>query len=588
MSDLYNERLNNERGDFSKYSDTDVPFSDIPKKSIYAPETDFSHELLVSIEKTGPEVNISPQTAQSVSNSSLSFNILFNNENSIVDRHIPLQLNLVISGTGPAPGAGNLLQQNQGLFGLRSWPLAHCMSNINLQINDATFSCQPQQYIHALQHAYMGQDDNNTWLSTFPSLPDNYQTYAQAVGAANNPLNGYTSSSYWANGRGAFPYTVLTNTTTAFSIQYTITEPLLVSPLLLNPKNRQNGLANMNNLSIIIAFSSLLRAFCYNETTANPLTTLTASISGTPQLLIKQISASRDEPVPRFLNIPFETICPYPTQYNQSVASGVTYEFSSINAIQLNQVPKKMYIWAGYSQSNYDSITVPGGGYSITDSYSELLSLSVTFNNKTGILSSATEQDLYLITKKNGVNISWPQWTGTGANAVGASAVGLGSVLCLKFDEDIGLPDDLAPSVSEKFNFQLLNARFKNINPAAITPILNVVFCYEGALTITQGKCYQFSPMLTKIDALNAPTFKRMSYTAVHDMMGGDFISGAKRFISQAAPVFKKVREAFTPVIQSLVPQYSNQIGQISKAFEQVGLGGRYIHGPRMRKSRRN
>lgn len=570
--------------DFGRVQESDVDFPNIPKKTIYAPETDFSKELLVMIQKTGSDVNISPQTAQSSSNSNLSFNVIFNNETSIIDRHIPLQLNLIISGTGPAPLAGNLLLQNQGIFALRSWPLAHCMTDINIKVNDQSFSTQPQQFIQALQHAYIGQDDNNLWLSTFPSLPDNYQTYAQGLGANNNPLNGYESSSYWANARGTFPYTVLVNTPTAFSIQYTITEPLIVPPLLINPKNRENGFGNLSQLLINIQFSSLLRAFSYDEVNGNPLTTLTATITGTPQLLIKQITPSREEPMPMYLNLSYDVITTYPTQFNQTVLPGAIYEYSSINAIQLNQVPKKIYIWSGYSQSNYDSTVVPGGGYSICDSFSELLSLSITFNNKTGILSSATEQDLFLLSKKNGINVSWPQWTGAGANNPNSPTIGLGSVLCLKFDEDIGLPDDLAPSVSEKFNFQLLNSRFRNINPNTITPTLYVTFCYDGAMTLTEGRCYQFSPMLTKQDAINAPIYERAQYSSVHDMMGGDFYSGVKRFFNNAAPVVRKIREAFTPVLQSFLPQYSSQIGQVSKGLEQVGLGGRYTNSSQMRR----
>ncbi len=200
-ADIYNDRMNNdriynERERLPQVDEVDMPYLDIPKKTVFAPETDFSHPLLAMIQKTGNDINVSPQTAQSYSNSNISFNIIFNNEQSVIDRHIPLQLNLVISGTGPAPVSGNLLQQNQGLFALRSWPLAHCMNALSMRINDQSFSVVPQLFIHGLQHTYIGQDDANLWLSTFPSLPDNYQTYDQGLGANNNPLNGYESSSY--------------------------------------------------------------------------------------------------------------------------------------------------------------------------------------------------------------------------------------------------------------------------------------------------------------------------------------------------------------------------------------------------------
>jgi hypothetical protein len=551
-----------------------------PKRVVFDPTTDFSHNHLIAIQKIGSQVAVAPQTAQSYSNSNIAFNIFINSLESVVDRHIPLQLTLQVSGTGPAPAVGTLLQENQGIWGLRSWPLAQCMTALSLQINNQTFSTQPSLFIKGLQHAYIFQDDINSYLSTSPTLADCFQTYDQGLGRANNPLNSYGNASYWENPRGAFPYTVVVNTPTAWTINFLITEPLLCSPLLISGKTRANGFGSLSQLTINIQLGSLLRAFSYNNISGNALSTLTATIIGTPQVLITQITPNVSEKIPEFLSIPFENVTPYPTQFNAPVSTNSIYTFSSINTIQLNQVPRKVYIWSAQSDSFYSSSSAPFGSY-LTDAFSELLSLSITFNNLTGILSSATEQDLYNMTVKNGVHLSWPQWQGTVGSG---TTVATGSILCLDFAENIGLPEDLAPGVSEKFNFQIVNAVFRNCSPNTITPTMNVIFCYDGILTLNGTVAYSISPLLTTQDVLAAPTFERMAYKEIRDMYGGDFFSGVKRVFSKVAPIIRGIRGIATPLAMAAFPEYSQQIGTANSALASLGLGGRRTNPVEMRK----
>jgi hypothetical protein len=310
------------------------------------------------------------------------------------------------------------------------------------------------------------------------------------------------------------------------------------------------------------------------------LTTLTATIIGTPQVLITQITPNVSEKIPEFLSLPFENVTPYPTQFNAPVLSNAVYTYSSINTIQLNQVPRKVYIWSAISDNAYSSVSAPFGSY-VTDAFSELQSLSITFNNLTGILSSATEQDLYNMTVKNGVHLSWPQWQGTVGSG---STTATGSILCLDFAENIGLPEDLAPGVSEKFNFQIVNAVFRNCSPNTITPTLNVVFCYDGILTLNGTVAYSISPLLTSQEVLAAPTFERMAYKEIKDMYGGDFFSGVKRVFEKVAPFVRGIRQFAAPIAQAAFPGYAGPIGMASNALQSVGLGGRYTNPVEMRR----
>ena len=64
-------------------------------------------------------------------------------------------------------------------------------------------------------------------------------------------------------------------------------------------------------------------------------------------------------------------------------------------------------------------------------------------------MSSASKQDLYKMSVKNGCNMSWQQWAGDAVQTLsnGASFGTVGSVLAIDFGDDIGLDSTLAPGI---------------------------------------------------------------------------------------------------------------------------------------------
>ena len=84
--------------------------------------------------------------------------------------------------------------------------------------------------------------------------------------------------------------------------------------------------------------------------------------------------------------------------------------------------------------------------YNDTDSFMAIEGISINFNNSSGLGSSFTQQDLYKITAKNGINQSWLEFTGKANGAMTAGAIThvptTGSVLCLGFGTDIQLNED--------------------------------------------------------------------------------------------------------------------------------------------------
>ena len=129
------------------------------------------------------------------------------------------------------------------------------------------------------------------------------------------------------------------------------------------------------------------------------------------------------------------------------------------------------------------------------DCFLPINSVSIQFNNQAGILSSATQQDLYQMAVKSGSNQSWYEFYGkanTSSSTLGATNVHTsGSILCLEFGRDIQLPEDFYASGSlGNFNLQVqlnvLNNTENNIdntNPYEIVLITmnsGVFVCERG------------------------------------------------------------------------------------------------------------
>jgi len=183
----------------------------------------------------------------------------------------------------------------------------------------------------------------------------------------------------------------------------------------------------------------------WSHAAGTTLTSVTVDLvtgPGSPTMLFNYITPSSLQPIPpRGVVYPYYTINRFPTDSLAPIASGAAQTLDSAN-IQLQSIPKRMYILARRKNSNETFLT--------TDTFFAIEGISVNWNNNSGLLSSATQQDLYRVSVRNGCNYSWPQWAGRTVDlGPGNPQRGLtGSVLCLEFGRDIGL----GPMECPKFN----------------------------------------------------------------------------------------------------------------------------------------
>jgi hypothetical protein len=397
-------------------------------------------------------------------------------------------------------------------------------------------------------HYNTDTDTKQIDYSMTPSYQDSYQVYSEGHLAINSPLANYADYNAGSQmPRGGFPYYVVanpvgdgTNTRTSI-IDIAFCEPLYLSPMYFGQGNAP-GFYNVVTYDANITFISQAanRFWSHDPTLAGSFASTSFTFGGVnggptsplfggtqPLLMFNYITPQETQIIPHNMPITYSyfDIIRFPTDFS-SVPAGVTQQYSS-NNIQLNSVPRRMYIYM--RQRNSDLFASANN----TDTFFAINNISLQFQNKSGLLASANALQLYQMCVKNHCKQSFTEWCGgpVFSGILNAGQVGtVGGVVCIEFATDIGLDSLQAPGVLSQSQLQL-TLTAKNVSSVAIQPTLYIVCVLEGSFTIQSiGQCSTNIGVITPTDILDCNQSKWVNYQDVQRVNGGDFFSGLKDF----------------------------------------------------------
>ena len=460
----------------------------------------------------GSSVTYTTYNASSSSSSSITFNNNIQSE-AFLNRRILLRVPITVSMGGVDPGQ-KLFQS--GKEGLRQYPICSAIDTMTVNINGHPAAINLGDVVHPFQlYTNKANEVNNRALSTTATMRDYYQDPNDGVNSVKNPLSVYSDNSYEPT-RGSFPYTITTNTNTAFVADYELTVPIMVSPLQFDESDDKDGLLFVNNLKINISLKTDLFARMWQRTSsANPITSSSITI-GTPSILVKNVSYPPTFIPPEYAVYNFMKVITFNTDTSTSFAPGATHSITS-DAYQISTIPYKILIWVRRKDNDYDVTS--------SNSYFSMRGINIKFNNEVGILSSASEQDLYNISKNNGLDVSFQDWHGESRSNSGgtASYTGLlGSVMCIEPGHDIALKHGQAPGTGGRFNLQF-TVTCKNIHPTeTITPSIYVATIDKGTwINHKNLRCSSQISAFTHEEVITAPRSSMIKRHKKKNMYGG-------------------------------------------------------------------
>lgn len=453
--------------------------------------------------------------AISQSASTITYNVQVPSMSTVIDRNVFQKSTITLKVVCTEVPAGQFAMDYGMTDSLQAFPLNSLVTTQTATINNTSVTTNLQDILPQILRMY-SKETLERYNSLTPCYPDKlFSNYVDAVGSNSNPMAGLNNCGYDVDcmPRGAFPVTltvdhyiagVLTdnelestseNDTWEIFVQFTVVEPILgLSPFIHSDNNDSAGFLGINNLG-----ASCKRVF----SSSNPyITSISVNNVVGSELLLKFLSLQPEQ----YGKIQPRNVVNYTDLsryiYNQNVAlaatpantevgAGYSYNFSNI---QLNQVPDLMIIACRIpmAQQNWNDPSF----------FLTINNVSINFNNSSGILSSANQQQLYLMSVKNGSSQSFYEFAGSAINNDNATGAGayvatLGSLLVLNPAMDFGLPSMYTASSSGQFNFQM-TINVSNQTPNSITPELVLMTVNSGLFVTENGTSQIYTGVLTR------------------------------------------------------------------------------------------
>ncbi len=449
----------------------------------------------------------------------MNFNIQVPSQNTIVSRAVRLNATLQIDITNFADAnARQAFEANYGsTWSFCAYPIHQAITNASVQLNDNSVSIQMNEWIAPLIHLL--SEDEHICNSHTPTLPDKYGDYTIVDTFDNNPLGRYNNMTGRLHGRGSFPVEFSAPIATTLRISFKVSEYLMFSPFLYGDYENQ-GFYGLNNMVFNFVLSNGLNPSLIRGTlpvNAPPLVPVAISnfqiTNADMTFCFLTNHPSQALPSPRNV-VPYRNIN-VNIQSGVSVNAGQTLQQES-QSFQLNSVPDKVWIFARPQSADRN--------VAYADSVLGIENVSISFNNNQGLLSSTRPEELWFMSKENGMHLDWNEWRGI-ATALGVvpplNQVLTGSWLCLQFGKDIAIADDFyAPSSIGQFNFQY-SITLKNNTAGNLTNYqLYTIFSYNGVLVNDRGNTIVYQSLFSKEDILNISTRPPMSHRRLERMMG--------------------------------------------------------------------
>jgi hypothetical protein len=531
--------------------------------------------------------------SQQFSQSNFNINCVFNSTSLIDTSTAVLQASFQLTFTGVAGDGVNLLQMkgaptapgvSAGLTNNdapRAYPLASVLSTLSVQFENTSVNSQINRYWPAISRFYNPKESQD--LYQCPAMIDNSQDYDDNPSqSAIDPLGSFSGNSTQQSRGGWSDMIILQNDPTIAVVQFTTYEPIYISPFVFGANRREMNqampLSNMNTLIINGTFSGnngslnnnispLSRIWSHRtNATTSTFTGINVQVLGVSANL-SYYQAPITYPLPRDISWPFYEYVPVQTAQNFPIPLGGSSQIS-FNTQTLTSVPRSVFVWVAL-QDQFKS-------YLTTDSAIRIDSVKIIFNGQDGILSSATPQQLYNMSRANGLVDNYSDFRTRS-----------GSFLCLTFGQDIPFNSaDLAVGVNGNFDFSMVVDCTNISKTNNLLVSLNVVFQYEGMLQAVGNQFSQTTGVLTRNNVIDLQkeanaTNNFVTFNPEEQLNGGSFLRKAWNVLKAPARLLlQTLPQTRGPYLATrLACQASGNRGPICDFVNGRGLDGGEFEG---------
>lgn len=487
---------------------------------------DITSKLTYGVQR-GPSSDTYQQfPAVAITSTNQTFNVQVPSQSTVINREVlwDSTVHFTVNITNVATGQRVFKYGSQE--GFQPFPLNSLITTMSADINNTKVSHEIQNTLPALLRL------NDTkhlkkYNGMSPILPDMYyQKYSDANQNVNNPLGGIGDAGHdndyiprgahpitavlqrynagaWVNVEtdGATPLT-LESLSEGLAVVYRVeivasfTEPLFLSPFIFgDPDYNRQGFVGINALSLNINTDVSCKRFWAVGAPDTEVYTVSLGTQAQPngftnsRLLMNFLTTQDTDLISPENVVPFHDFKPYLSFSNGMpvITNGSTGTVVSQN-IQINQIPDYFIVMVRKPLAN---MTVRDSSY-----FLPIKSVSINFSNTSGLLSSATPQDLYRISVENGSTQNWYEFNGEAMNGVN-SVNTMGSLLVLNPAKNLSLPSTLSCGSIGQFTFQI-TMQVKNTTGANLSPEICIICVNSGIFSTLAGNSTIYTGVLTR------------------------------------------------------------------------------------------
>lgn len=434
---------------------------------------------------------------------------------------------------------------------LASLPFNNLIDVATVTINGEATSENISDKLQAFMCYGNDANDRKNSLSLSAAMPDSYQAYSDwsVYGTAKSPLAFYGENSSEPT-RGGFPYTQISPT----RYQFEVVEPLFLSPLCQFGE-QQEGMCNVNQLSVNLRFKSNTSRAWSHSSLGNAMTSAVCTFYQAPELLIQYSTPAMLERLPLVQSLPYVKSNEYVKAVPTLTAGSSTTVIS--DTIRLSQVPRSIYLFCRRSDATTTFLT--------PQSFLKINNISVSWGNQSSLFAQTTSQGLYNMSAQNGLNYDYSGWNKY-----------RGGVVRIDLCKDLGLLDSESVGVQGSYNIQVqmsvTNTSAANYDAQFYMCVLNT-----GIFSIGQNSARASLGNLTPQLVLQAKEQEGMDYHEFRRLQGGSFWSSLKNIVGKVARGVSDVA-GYVKYIPGPIGEIASTIGSVAGPLAS-GLGAGYVGG---------
>jgi hypothetical protein len=590
-----------------------------------------------AVYKSGQNVTVATFDAISAAVSSHTYNIQVPSETTVIDRRVMWQstvefnVTMTLANTGTGITAASSVLKFGSNCGFSPYPLHSLCTTQQVTINNNTVSINMNDVLPAV--VKLGTDRE---LAHYNGLAltqgDFYRDAAATASYVNSPLYdvrgvandrsfkprgtlaGLTFGSPTLNGAavtapgggggsiyswnatfGAQGTPLANGGIYSITVTATFLEPLIVSPFIYsNPYYNGQGFYGIQNLNYVFniaggATSGFFRT-AFPAATAYPAAGATVTLqrfldsklvfnflSPKPSDMLTARNVVPYWEMPRFTSSNFSG----PVAATANADGTITPQKTTVQSqsIQLNQIPDKLIIFVRRAKSARTTQD--------TDFSFPIENIAINFNNQSGILASASKDQLWRYSVESGSNQTWDEYSGV-ANAGQLPGVPtndtpmLGSYLMLEFGRHIQITEDYYASGSlGNFNlqFSVTIQNYSQTSYAAAGSLELVLITQNSGIFVTEkGQSATYTGVLTKDDVLSASSSAAVNERALTRMVGGVKFGKIADMAKVLGPIANNLGNAFLPE-DSKIRKGLNVAEKLRGAVQGEGKAGSRIRG---------